>query len=69
MKYECEMTMTIRFFVEAENEDQAQEYINTHSIQEVIAAYDKEGEYPSECYEDTIIGETNDYEFAISAKE
>ena len=69
MKYECEMTMTIRFFVEAENEDEAIEYINTHSVQDVFAAYEKEGERPSECYEDSVIGEGNEYEFAISAKE
>lgn len=56
MKFIAETSRTYRFVIEAENEEQAQDWLNTHDLEDVSAetsAYDVE-------WNDSIIGYAED---------
>lgn len=69
MKFECRMSVDLFFNVEADNEEQAMEYLNTHDMNDVLRAYAKNGVGLYQNYDDDVCGIVNDDEFAISAKE
>lgn len=69
MKFECRMSVDLIFNVEADDEEQAAEYLNTHSIDDVLTAYGKHGVGLYASYDDDVVGVANDNEFAISVKE
>ena len=56
MKFIAEMSRTYRFVIEAESEEQAQEWLQTHDLEDVSAetsAYDVE-------WNDSVIGYAED---------
>lgn len=72
MKYECTMTSTIHFIIEADNEDEALDYLYSHNINDIIKAYEEAGETVEENFDESVCGEVDECyadEFAINAKE
>lgn len=69
MKFECRMSVDLIFNVEADNEEEAMEYLNTHDMNDVLRAYAKNGVGLYQNYDDDVCGVINDDEFAISVKE
>lgn len=61
MKYKVKMIHEISFNIECETEEQAQEYIYSHTIEEIKRKLDG---YYSEDYEETIVQQMSNNAFA-----
>lgn len=61
MKYKVKMIHEISFIIECETEEQAQEYIYSHTIEEIKRKLDG---YYSEDYEETIVQQMSNNAFA-----
>ena len=69
MKFKCRMSIDLYFTLEAQDEEEAMDYLNTHTNEDVLRAYAKHGEVLYESYDDDITGIADKNEFAINVKE